>query len=427
MTRNYVTGINPANAALRFIDQRLASPNYRGGDSSQQNRYKVETVATVLTLLNNHLDNNGIMQIRTTDCSKRPENTPEEYQYAMFCHEAKIAVGIGTQDAMRKNLFVDWHRMGLISRFGVDGQPTDPYGRSSVKYVGLTDLGRRFITAQNIAERQYLFSKALNTLLGGFIEDVMNLLDSTDTIDINGKINYLDFDEFMFFVTAIGAEDFGIDIPYCKYLIQEWRVLTHMNKSSVKNKLREQLVPNLYNTDKSGKRDWHNWINKNQQMWYLFGQVSFFIVEGTGTQLRLYSTAVSPQDEMYDKSKLKRSARAKTDYFKNHNVQKRIGFELDHIVPLLEANNIHDFHYLDSWENLIYVDAFTHAIKSQRGSKHKILWYEADNPNNIALIDHNNDYIAIMNSVQGIFNPKHVPFMQQYNSSFLNKPVGEWA
>lgn len=47
----------------------------------------------------------------------RPHNTEEEGIYAEFCNEAKNLVEIGTQDAMRKNLFVDLHRMGLIERY----------------------------------------------------------------------------------------------------------------------------------------------------------------------------------------------------------------------------------------------------------------------------------------------------------------------
>ncbi len=419
MITQYVTGINPANDALRFIDLRLSYSNYRGSHSSQQNRYDVNGTVTILRLMVKYLDANGFLAIRTTDCSKRPENTPDEYNYAMFCNDAKREAGIGTQDAMRKNLFVDWHRMGLIKRFNAHGVENDPYTRSTTKYVALSELGYRLINSADMVERQYLFSKALNTLLSGFVEDVMKLLDSSETDQT--PLKYLDFDEFMFFVTAMGAEGYGIDINQCKHLILCWRLLTVMNKSAVKNKLKETLIPDLYVGDKNFKRDWHNWVNKNEQMWHLFNQVAFFVIE-SGTTSRLYSTTSDITGLTFDRSKLKRSNQTKTDYFKNHGILgKTIGFELDHIIPLLEANTVHEFKILDRWENLIYIDALTHARKSQRGSKHKIFNYSPINYNDVALIDHNNDHIYIENNRQGIFNTNHVPIMHQYNSAYLNR------
>ncbi|GAA9062574.1 hypothetical protein BTM312_03950 [Helicobacter pylori] len=65
------------------------------------------------------------LQIRTTDMSKRPSNIIGEEAYAKvvdnICKSEMPQDNLGkknqvTQDSLRKNLFVDMHRMGLIER-----------------------------------------------------------------------------------------------------------------------------------------------------------------------------------------------------------------------------------------------------------------------------------------------------------------------
>lgn len=76
--KNYVSNINIGNSSLKFIDERLQSENYRGIHLSQHNRYDLPKLMEILTLLNKYAPNQSLMQIRTTDISKRPQNIPEE-------------------------------------------------------------------------------------------------------------------------------------------------------------------------------------------------------------------------------------------------------------------------------------------------------------------------------------------------------------
>jgi type II restriction enzyme len=124
-----VNKINPGNKALEFIDSRIRDEKYRGAPSSEHNRYVMTQIITILELLNKYAPDQSLMAIRTTDISKRPENNFEEIAYAQFCNEAKQKAGIGTQDAMRKNLFVDLHRMGLIIRYDKNKEITDPFSK----------------------------------------------------------------------------------------------------------------------------------------------------------------------------------------------------------------------------------------------------------------------------------------------------------
>jgi hypothetical protein len=159
MSKNYVKNINLGNKSLEFIDNRLLDDAYRGDISSQHNRYTMEKMFQILKLLDHYAPNKERMIIRTADISKRPQNTPEEETYARFCNDAKRDAGIGTQDAMRKNLFVDLHRMGLITRFDKNEVPTNPFSKQTVKYVSLSDSGLKFINSRTILDRYFIFSK----------------------------------------------------------------------------------------------------------------------------------------------------------------------------------------------------------------------------------------------------------------------------
>ena len=85
--RKYVNNISPGNEALEFIDTRLSDDHYRGSWSSQHNRYTMDEVRKILTLLHKYAPAKSLMRIRITDISKRPKNLPDEATYARFCDE----------------------------------------------------------------------------------------------------------------------------------------------------------------------------------------------------------------------------------------------------------------------------------------------------------------------------------------------------
>ena len=166
---NIVSNISSPNPALQFIDKRILSDNYRGEYSSQHNRYTMKQQVKILELLAEYSSHENLIQIRTTDLSKRSYDLPEEKEYAEFCHKVKQETGIGTQDAMRKNLFVDFHRMGLIKRYDKNKDPVEPYVRKAIKYVSLSSEGLKLIKENNFLKQYFLFSKAVDKLLGGYI------------------------------------------------------------------------------------------------------------------------------------------------------------------------------------------------------------------------------------------------------------------
>ncbi len=174
-----IIDINPGNNALKFISKRISDDKYRGAHHSQHNRYDSRRMIGILKLLNQYAPNQELMAIRTADFSKRPTNTAEEGTYAEFCNAAKAVSEIGTQDAMRKTLFVDLHRMGLINRFNKNKESLDPFARTSIKYVSISDQGLKLINSSNILDQDFIFSKAIDNLLGGSIDVILEILRET--------------------------------------------------------------------------------------------------------------------------------------------------------------------------------------------------------------------------------------------------------
>lgn len=381
MSRKYVTNINPGNKALEFIDDRLSDDKYRGNCPSQHNRYTMEKVVEILRLFDKYAPDKSLMAIRTTDLSKRPENTPEERTYAQFCDEVKQVVGIGTQDAMRKNIFVDLHRMGLIRRYDAKENPTDPFSGQRVKFVSLSDQGIKLIKAE-IFRQYYIFSKGVDRLLGGYISVLLNLLR-----DMEYQLTNVTIYEFMFFVSAIGtAASFNINSERCVELIKMYRCLSPIQRCSVIKTLKDKLKPENYSGSKTAKRDFHNWKNEAKQVFSILDQTVYFEVREEKLILKRF-LGEEPR-------RLNRSLSEKFHYFRNHNVEKTLGFELHHVVPLGSSEDEYQFKLLDKWENMVYIDGFSHAKITQNRNRNVVM---TANEDDLMLSDHNENQIYLKN------------------------------
>ena len=398
MSRKYVTNINPGNKALEFIDARLSDDSYRGNWSSQHNRYTMEKVVKILRLFDKYAPDKSLMAIRTTDISKRPENTPEERSYAQFCDEAKQEVGIGTQDAMRKNIFVDLHRMGLIRRYDAKENPTDPFSRQKVKFVSLSDQGMKLIEAGKIEDEFFIFSKGVDKLLGGYISVLLDLLRDTEL-----QLKNVTIYEFMFFVSAIGTEtSFNIRYRRCIDLIKSYRNLSRIQRHSVIEALKDKLKPENYLGSKTAKRDFHNWYNKAEQVYSILHQTVYFEVRDRDKKLVL---------------KQGRSSNEKSQYFKTHKVKKTAGFELHHVVPLGWSENEYQFKLLDKWENMVYIDGFSHAKITQNRNRNVVM---TANEDDLMLSDHNENQIFLKNQKNILYSTDKQNIMLDYNKQLLN-------
>ena len=403
----YVSNIQPGNKALEYIDRRILDDNYRGTESSEHNRYDMAEIFTTLSLLDKYAPGCKLMRIRDTDLSKRPKNTPDEIPYAHFCEAVKKSVGKGTQDSIRKNIFVDIHRMGLIIR--CDGQKNmiGAYDGGSVKYVSLSNEGLRFIKS-DLLNRAFIFAKALDRLLGGYIEISLNILKDSDY-----NMDYITKWEFMFFISGIGVKyDYGIATDECVDLIHEYRNLAPTQRRAVIETLKAELRPSRFSGDKTKKRDWHNWQNKIDQVFSLFKQTPYFDVAGRENEILSLSTKKIRTKNGDEVDIRKRSINEKYAYFKNHGVEKTDGFELHHVVPLSWAESPEQYKLLDKWTNMVYIDAFSHAKITQ--NKNRNIFMSADG-NDIILSDGVNSQVYLVDGKCIIYNEAKQNQMLDYN------------
>ncbi|MDR0955498.1 MAG: hypothetical protein LBM73_00035 [Candidatus Nomurabacteria bacterium] len=403
----FVSQIQPGNAALAFIDRRLLDDKYRGSESSEHNRYDMNEIYQTLSLLNKFAPRRALMKIRDTDLSKRPVNRPDEIPYARFCEAVKMAVGKGTQDSIRKNIFVDLHRMDLIERHDENRRKLSAFGGGSVKYVSLSPDGLKFIES-NLLDRAFVFSRALDKLLGGYIELSLDILRNG-----NYGIGQISKWEFMFFVSAVGTDTtFNITVGQCVDLIKSYRLLAPTQRRAVIETLKQKLQPQLFIGDKTRQRDWHNWQNKIDQVYHLFRQTPYFEISGSQNEiLQLSARKITTESgEQFEFGR--RSSAEKLAYHLNHKVNQIPGFELHHVIPLSWSGSPEQYKLIDSWKNMVYIDAFSHAKITQNHNRNiKMSSYGDD----LILSDYNDGRIYLVNRKNLAYDIRNQPTMLAYN------------
>lgn len=405
--------IGPGKECLTFLEQRIASKNYRGIQISQHNRYDADFAIVLLEELYK-ITGSNLLTIRNTDLSKRAHNTPDEFKYAEYTNNVHAITGRGTQDSIRKNLFVDFHRMGLIERYDLKMNPTDPYSGKPIKYVKITDDGIEFIKSKNNTfSKKMAFIKAIDKLCFGLSDDLLNVVLESNT-------NYISINEFMFFLSFIGEELNGFVYTrgiLARY-IDEYRSLSRFQRQAVVDRVQNYCNPDNFSGDKTDKRDYGNWKNEQQQIFTLLSQTALFELGADGSKEFLYIKV--GKDAIYEtEDKLLRSKRAKSEYFVEHQVSKSLGFELHHIIPLLMARNRIEFDALDIWKNLIYIDGFSHNKISQTGSKNIVLNFDTDN---IILRDPSSvlEDVYCVRGTNVLYALKHKAVMQNFNTDTIN-------
>lgn len=403
-----ISSISPGNKALEFIESRIKDKKYRGSHYSQHNRYTMVKMVDILKLFNKYSPNRQLMVIRNTDISKRPNNRAEEYDYARFCDEAKNKAGIGTQDAMRKNIFVDLHRMGLINRYNNNKDLLDPFTRSNVKFVALSTDGLKLVEAKNILDQYFIFSKALDKLLGGAVNLILNILRDQDY-----GLNKVSIYEFMLFITAIDTTSkFKLSIDEAVNLIKSYRSLGRIQQHAVVEALKKQLDPSSYKGAKPNKRDFHNWINEAQQIFALLNQTVYFEISNDDLILKTGKEGFGESN-----NKLGRSTSEKDLYFSQHKVNKTPGFELHHVIPLAWSESREHFKILDKWENMIYIDAFSHAKITQNNNKNIIMTFEN---NDMLLSDYSENCVYLKNTKNILYEPNKKTILGDYNHELVS-------
>lgn len=406
----YVSQIQPGNRALKFIDNRLRDDKYRGAESSQHNRYDSAEIYNILTIMDSYMPCKSLMRVRDTDLQKRPENLPDEAIYAKFCEKVKAKVGKGTQDSIRKNIFVDLHRMGLIDRYKEDKTKLAPFVRSNVKYVSLSENGIKYVRS-SLLNRAYVFTKALDKLLGGYIELALSMLNERD-------LSHLSKYEFMFFVSAVDTDTtFSVNMNECVELIKSYRLLSRTQQRAVIETLKQRLQPDLFSGNKTHQRDWHNWQNKIDQVYHLFKQSPYFDVSGADKDILTLSTRKVKTKAGETLNLPRRSIAEKVAYFQEHEgVAKTPGFELHHVVPLSWSESPEQYKLFDTWRNMVYIDAFTHARITQNRNRNVNMIKQGTG---FLLADFSGNQVELIKDQTILYNTRNQPIMLEKNQDLL--------
>lgn len=407
--------INPGNKAVEFIKKRVADDKYRGSLSIQHTVYDLDKIVLLLKTLNKFAPNKQLLRIRTADLSKRPSNTPEEIKYASFVNAFSRLNNSDTQDTIRKNIFPDLHRMGLIHRYDKNKELINPYKQASVVYVSLADQGLKLIHADTLDQR-FIWSKSLDQVLGGLIETMLGVL--RDNNYTHGSITKW---EYMFFVSAIDLDSdkfsFSITQEECIALINEFRRLSKFHVRQLIDIMRNEMKPENYTGDKTKQRDFHNWRNKNDRIFERFAQTVYFQVNGKDKDSEV--CVLSTKKIKTRRGKIveirKRSLAEKHKYWDSHNINKKIpGFELHHVIALSFSESPEQFDMFDNWQNMVYIDAFSHARITQNKNRNIIMSARNDD---IILKDHYGNEVLLRNKINLAYNSGLQDQLVSYNET----------
>ncbi len=403
---NEILAIDPKNRFIKYIHERIQRDDYRGWRSSQHNRYDMDDVIIILEKIFDVVGT-GLLHIPLGD-HKNKSLSSEYSDYDKFVNLVSSAMRSkknakkekGTIDSLKKNFFVDFHRMGLIHRFNKKKEEIDPWGRSHVHYVSLTSTGLEFVKNEDISNRFYILTRAIDKLF----EDQMEGLLST--------IYYSDFRhekigiyELMFIFTDpdLSSEE-KID------LLKEFRKLRVKRKTLI-NLIQKYAQPSNFDGNKTIQKDFSNWKNKIQQILYLFRNTIYFDADEKGFTLKIGSLGIVPDVRQ-------RSQTAKDYYFREHNIKKISNFELHHIIPFRYARNKHEFKLIDDYKNLIYLHKNKHKEITRNRDRHVILEIE---PDKLQLSDFDNDVIEAANDVNTKYSKKDsiLKIMLKHNKALL--------
>ena len=404
-----INNISAGNIALNFVEKRILENSYRGMHFSQHNRFNFDDTQTILEIIDKIAPNKGLIKIRTTDLSKRPSNYDDETDYAKMCDEIKLKIKKGTQDALRKNIFVDFHRMGLIERYDKNKNKLLPFKKGNTLYVSLGDIGYNLIKEKKILQKYFIFTKSVRKILGGVIDIILNIIG-----DKNANIKNISIYEYMFFISAIDYSNkfpFSISLNEAKEYIINFKLLTFSQRKAFIEKLKFALKPKKFEGNKNNKRDFHNWKNDAQQCLNLLGCTPYF--EYDGKEILYLKTS---EYSINNYIKPKRSLIEKIKYFNKHNLKKEPGFELHHIVPLSWAENVEHFKILDIWKNLIYIDGYSHGLITTNNNRNIILEF---NNIDIKLKDGVSSIVELKNKKNVLYDYQLKEVLLNYNKQIV--------
>ncbi|MDE6850816.1 MAG: hypothetical protein K2J54_05780 [Clostridia bacterium] len=406
-----LTALAPQSKFLQFIADRVRQNDYRGYHLSQHNRFSFDEAEAILTEFQSFAKGKKI-KIRTRDLSKEPNDMPGTEVYSDFCASLTSKYGKYTQDTVRKNIFVDFARMGLIKRYNTKGfLITGTRGRCV--YVELADRGKILASKSKTKKEKYIaFTKGLDSLLQGMPLTLFDLMSET-----NFKITRK---EYTYFASFLNHKIYTAAVPAGKTVtkqdvidyINEYRSMSGLH-SQIDNIVKEYCNPFNFPADKPEKRDYDNWLNETEQVFTLLSQTVYF------DHMEKYHTLklrVDKKMNIDNVDRIKRSSQEKENYFSEHRITKPNGTTLHHIVPLSEWKDLNDFKLLDDWRNMICIEQDAHNDVHAQASTPINLSFSGDKKN---LILSSGCTLTFANNETVYYSERKITDMENYNKNIL--------
>jgi len=398
-----IIAIEPQNLFLQYITKRIQREDYRGIHISQHNRYDLERL---IKILQGVFSTVGMERFRIPLGDDDGTRIPSCGRYYSMVEQVKRNSGIGTINSLKKNFFVDFQRMGLLKRFDIHGYQLVGTEKGQVYYGQLTERASKLIHT-TLIERYKIFTDALDDL---FANETANIANTMYYSDYKDDRIYLE--EFMLIMTDDRPEirDKKID------LLDSWRRLERFQQIKALDHIKEYCDPDNFYGDKTQSRDYGNWRNESQQIFSLLKNTVYFDISNNTLRLNTGRYGIFTDDQIQ-----KRMESAKTDYFNNHNIQKRDSCELHHVVPFSSARNKTEFKLIDDWNNLVYLSSAKHAEFSNTRNRNIILSVA---PGLLNFKDFDNNIITVRNGTNSWYREEVAPRMHKHNGELLKTVYG---
>lgn len=395
-----ITDIQPNNRFLHYIVERIQDKDYRGLHISQHNRHYLERdikIATAIYLIA------GQDTFRIPPGDDKGATDANCKIYYKIVKKVKENAGVGSINSLKKNVFVDFHRMGLLHRFDNKNNQVLPDKRGQIYYAQLTPLAIELIKSPII--RQYkIFTDALDNLFKDEISRLAELLYYSKYKDT--PIGLI---EFMLILSDDRPQVSNNKID----LINSYRKLKLWQRAKAIKLIQRYCVPSNFIGSKTNKRDFENWKNQAQQIFTLLKNTVYFDITPNSLRLNIGKYGFFKEHRIKQ-----RNLGAKQQYFEKHRIGRRTNFELHHIISFSSARNKEEFQAIDNWQNLIYLYKDKHCEITRKKDKHIIL---SANRTDISFKNFQGDFIIAKNGLDAEYLENLVQKMEKYNKSLLKE------
>ncbi|WP_308149658.1 hypothetical protein [Spiroplasma sp. AdecLV25b] len=394
-----------------FLEFRMNKKDYRGFHILQHNRM---TASKIKGLIDSFLEVGcDYIKLPKGDeyvASKNKGFKLVDYpDYEKFVKLVYTKNKQGTANSIKKNILPDLARMNIFDRYDVHLKKIDPFSKCESSFFALNKEYNKYYDDENLLSQ--LISTKIKLLFNDLIQCIFDILVDLKKLTLN---------EFLLFVTWVGKDyrNKKMDSNAILFLIKEYISLSKSQKEQINIEIKNFANPKANwqkILPKNEKKDYSNWKNESQQIFKALKEFSLFHLNESGDEISLKVF----KDEKGNIVKFARSFQPKKEYFKNHNVEKNYKFELDHIVPFSLITNYESYMKIDNWQNMLYIDANTHSVKTKK--RNKYIFLKKGLNYDLKMVAHDGEFLPLKNNENMLININKTDDILNYNNFLIKK------